>query len=142
MWKETEKHCIDGNKVDDPDVVPEARYSRFGYFLLFFVSWSARPKEIIFRCLHCGGVVAKTKDPEVLEKYKDYSEVMKIKDKNELRVNYKKRDYEMPGNTNVTGDTLAPQSLKSIEWSLVTFIVIIASLVITSIILYLMALVR
>ena len=140
MWKRTEKSCTCGNKIDDPDVVPEAKYTRFGYFILFFVSWSGRPKEIIFRCLHCGGIVAKTKKPEMLEKYKDYSEVMKVKEMNEMKVNYKKSSYEMPANTNVVGDTLAPQSPKSIEWSLVMFIVIIASLLITSIVLYLMTL--
>jgi hypothetical protein len=139
MWKRTEKNCTCGNKIDDPDVVPEARYTRLGYLLLFFISWSARPREIIFRCLHCGGIVARTKDQTELERYKDYSEVMKIKEMSQLKINYKKRDYETPINTNVVGETLAPQSAKSIEWSLVMFLSIIATLIITSVVLFLMS---
>jgi len=83
--------------------------------------------------------VSRTARTAELERYKDYSEVMKIKETSALKINYGKRDYETPDNTNVVGDTLAPQSPRSIEWSLVMLLGIIASLIVTSVVLLLVS---
>ena len=143
MLERVKKSCTCGNTIDDPDVVPEAKYTWWGWILLLFVSYSVRPKEIVFQCMHCGGIAGRTKDPALLEKYKDYSEITHPKDINELKINYKKSSYDTPPGTNITGTTLEPQSAKSLEGSMLTLYIIIGSIVFTALVLFaLLALVK
>lgn len=54
---------------DHPLVVTEARYSAWGWFL-FLVDVTPRPKEIIFRHAQTGEILERSRDPDVLERYR------------------------------------------------------------------------
>ena len=54
---------------DDPLIMPQARYSFWGWFL-FLVDVTPRPKEIVFRNIRTGQVVKRSKDPQVLEQFR------------------------------------------------------------------------
>lgn len=135
MWKRIKKFCTCGNKIDDPDVVPEARYTWNNWLLLIFISYTARPKEIIFRCLHCGGIVERTKDLFIREKYNDNAEILRVRETNKVNIHFGKSDYDIPLDTNVTGKTLEPQTEKSLQGSLITLYLVIGSIVFTAIVL-------
>ena len=53
----------------DPLIMPQARYSFWGWFL-FLVDVTPRPKEIIFRHIRTGQIVKRSKDPQVLEQFR------------------------------------------------------------------------
>ncbi len=143
MWDRKEKSCTCGNKIDDPDVVAEAKYSWNNWLILLFVSYTGHPKEIIFRCLHCGGIVARTRDPEMLEKYNDSAEIISVRENEEVNTNFRKSAYNTPLNTNITGTALAPQSDKSLQGSMMMLYIVIGSIVFTALVLFaLIAVVR
>ncbi|MFQ5569936.1 MAG: DoxX family protein [Rhodothermales bacterium] len=54
---------------DDPMVAAQARYSFWGWFL-FLVDVTPRPREIVFRNIKTGEIVERSRDPEVLDKYR------------------------------------------------------------------------
>ena len=53
----------------DPMVMPQARYSFWGWFL-FLVDVTPRPKEIVFRNIRTGKIIKRSKDPNVLEQFR------------------------------------------------------------------------
>ncbi|MEX0821121.1 MAG: DoxX family protein [Rhodothermales bacterium] len=61
--------CSCGHGVDHPRVTAHARYSMWG--AMYFLSGiTGPPKEIVFSCGDCGEVIAKSHEPEVLERYR------------------------------------------------------------------------
>ena len=62
-------HGPDEYRRDHPLVVTEATYSGWGWFL-FLVDVVPSPKEIIFRHARTGEILERSRDPEVLEKYR------------------------------------------------------------------------
>lgn len=61
--------CSCGHGIDDQRVTAHARYSMWG--AMYFLSGiTGPPKEIVFRCGDCGEVVATTREPEMLERYR------------------------------------------------------------------------
>ena len=53
----------------DPHVTTQARYS-FGGWCLFLLDVTPRPREIVFRDVHSGQVIKRSKDPTVLQQFK------------------------------------------------------------------------
>lgn len=61
--------CSCGNGIDHHRVTAHARYSMWG--AMYFLSGiTGPPKEIVFRCGDCGEVIATTREPEMLERYR------------------------------------------------------------------------
>lgn len=61
--------CSCGHGVEHPRVTAHARYSMWG--AMYFLSGiTGPPKEIVFTCGDCGEVIAKSREPAVLEKYR------------------------------------------------------------------------
>lgn len=61
--------CSCGHDVHHPRVAPHARYNMWG--AMYFLSGiTGPPKEVVYRCGDCGEVVASTREPEVLERYR------------------------------------------------------------------------
>ncbi len=54
---------------EDPSVVALARYSIWGW-ALFLADVTPRPKEIVFRDVHSGNILKRSKDPDVLEQFR------------------------------------------------------------------------
>ena len=53
----------------DPAVVAQARYSIWGW-ALFLADVTPRPREIVFRDVHSGDVLKRSKDPDVLDQFR------------------------------------------------------------------------
>ncbi len=53
----------------DPTVVAQARYSIWGW-ALFLADVTPRPREIVFRDVHSGSVLKRSKDPDVLDQFR------------------------------------------------------------------------
>ena len=53
----------------DPTVVANARYSLWGW-ALFLADVTPRPKEIVFRDVHSGEILKRSKDPTVLDQFR------------------------------------------------------------------------
>lgn len=65
----TQAACSCGHGIDHARVTAHARYSMWG--AMYFLSGiTGPPKEIVYRCGDCGEVVATTREPEVLERYR------------------------------------------------------------------------
>lgn len=63
------KECSCGNDLDHPRVTVEPRYGwTSGFF--FMLGISAPVKEIIFYCDKCGTVMKRSRNPELLERYR------------------------------------------------------------------------
>lgn len=61
--------CSCGNDLNHPRVTVEPRYGwTAGFF--FMLGISAPVKEVVFYCETCGTVMKRTRDPDVLEKYR------------------------------------------------------------------------
>ncbi len=54
---------------NNPTVVTQARYSIWGW-ALFLVDVTPRPKEIVFRDVHSGEILKRSKDPSVLDRFR------------------------------------------------------------------------
>ncbi len=62
------KKCNCGYTIKDNKVIHECVYTGFGW-LLFTIGMSAKPSEVIFKCVNCGVVFSKDKSNETLKKY-------------------------------------------------------------------------
>ncbi len=65
----TFKECACGNGLDDPRIILEPRYGLMSGFF-FMLGISAPVKEIVFYCQDCGTVMKRSRDPELLERYR------------------------------------------------------------------------
>jgi uncharacterized membrane protein YphA (DoxX/SURF4 family) len=65
----TFKECACGNDFDDPRIIMEPRYGLSSGFF-FMLGISAPVKEIVFYCQDCGTVMKRSRDPELLERYR------------------------------------------------------------------------
>jgi uncharacterized membrane protein YphA (DoxX/SURF4 family) len=65
----TFKECACGNDLSDPRVIIEPRYGLTSGFF-FMLGISAPVKEIVFYCQDCGTVMKRSRDPELLERYR------------------------------------------------------------------------
>lgn len=63
------KECACGNDLSDPRVILEPRYGLTSGFF-FMLGISAPVKEIVFYCQDCGTVMKKSRDPELLQRYR------------------------------------------------------------------------
>jgi hypothetical protein len=71
-----EKKCSCGYSVGDPMITAKTKYSKWGWFLLS-LAFSAQPLEVVFQCQKCGEIIDSTDAPEVLEKYRYNSDIIK-----------------------------------------------------------------
>ncbi len=53
----------------DPTVITQARYSIWGW-ALFLADVTPRPKEIVFRDVHSGAILKRSKDPAVIDQFR------------------------------------------------------------------------
>lgn len=61
--------CACGNDLSHPRVTAEPQYGwSAGFF--FMLGVSAPVKEVVFYCEECGTVMKRTRDPEILQKYR------------------------------------------------------------------------
>lgn len=61
--------CACGNDLNDPRVIIEPSYGwTSGFF--FMLGISAPVKEVVFYCQDCGTVMKRSRDPELLERYR------------------------------------------------------------------------
>jgi len=61
--------CECGNDISDPEVIVEPRYGwSSGFF--FMLGISAPVKEVLFYCQDCGTVMKRSKDQELLDRYR------------------------------------------------------------------------
>lgn len=66
---EAESECGCGHDITHPRVRPEVRYGVLG--ALYFVAGITAPvKEVVFRCMECGKVIARSRDRTVREAYR------------------------------------------------------------------------
>ncbi len=70
------KRCSSGHTIDDDMVIARTRYSKIGWFILS-LAYSAQPIEVIFQCQICGEIIEKSKDLEVIEKFRYNSDIIK-----------------------------------------------------------------
>lgn len=64
-----ETTCACGHALSHPRVTAEPHYGwNAGFF--FMLGISAPVKEVVFRCEKCGTVMKRTRDPEILRKYR------------------------------------------------------------------------
>lgn len=63
------KECACGNDLSDPRVILEPRYGLTSGFF-FMLGISAPVKEIVFYCQDCGTVMKRSRDPELLQRYR------------------------------------------------------------------------
>lgn len=68
--------CRCGHDINHPLISVKTRYSTLGYFWLS-LAFSAMPIEVIFQCQQCNEVIARSDDPEFLEKYRYSSDIMR-----------------------------------------------------------------
>lgn len=68
--------CRCGYNRNSPYVSAKTRYSTMGYFWLS-LAFSAKPIEVIFQCQVCNDIIEKSNDPELLEKYRYNSDIIK-----------------------------------------------------------------
>lgn len=61
--------CTCGHGIDHPRVVVEPRYSFFAAFR-FLLGISAPVQEVVYWCEECDTALLRTRDPEVLERYR------------------------------------------------------------------------
>ncbi len=61
--------CSCGHGEDHPRVSPHIRYGMFSA-VYFLVGVTGPPREVVFRCRDCGEIVAKTRKPEALRRYR------------------------------------------------------------------------
>ncbi len=64
----TSQESIDAIK-SNPLIVSQARYSFWGW-ALFLLDVTPRPREIVFRNVHSGQILRRSKDPKVLEQFR------------------------------------------------------------------------
>ena len=64
----TSQESIDSIKAN-PQIVSEARYSIWGW-ALFLIDVTPRPREIVFKDVHSGEVLRRSKDPKVLQQFR------------------------------------------------------------------------
>lgn len=60
--------CACGHTLSHSAVLPEPVYTQWGW-LLFLIGVTAKPLAVVYRCLWCKQVLAKTRDPKVLSKF-------------------------------------------------------------------------
>lgn len=63
------ERCSCGHAIDDPAITVEPKYAMFSG-LRFFLGISAPVKRVDFWCSKCGDVIERSREPEVLEKYR------------------------------------------------------------------------
>jgi len=61
--------CACGNDLNHPRVTVEPKYGLFAP-LFFLIGISAPVKEVVFWCEVCGTVMKRSRDPELLKKYR------------------------------------------------------------------------
>lgn len=60
--------CRCGHTRNDPEVLPEPFYTGWGW-LLFLIGVTAKPLAVLYRCLWCKQVIARTRDPMILSRF-------------------------------------------------------------------------
>lgn len=65
--------CPCGNDIQHPQTTAEPRHS-MGAIFYFLAGISAPVKEVVFWCEECGGVIKRTRDPEVVRKYRYHTQ--------------------------------------------------------------------
>lgn len=68
MQEEKNKKCKCGKTIKDDTIIHECKYTGVGW-LLFSIGLSAKPSEVIFKCINCGEVYLIDKSEETLKKY-------------------------------------------------------------------------
>lgn len=69
VWTTKAETCDCGNDLNHPRVTVEPRYSTWA-LLYFLLGISAPVKEVVFWCETCSTVMKRTRDPDVLRKYR------------------------------------------------------------------------
>jgi len=70
------KICSCGYTIDSPMISIKTRYSKLGWFMLSLF-FSVQPLEVIYQCQQCGTIIDKSRNPEILKKYRYNSDVIK-----------------------------------------------------------------
>jgi hypothetical protein len=60
--------CACGHTANHSAVLPEPAYTQWGW-LLFLIGVTAKPLAVLYRCLWCKQVLARTRDPKVLARF-------------------------------------------------------------------------
>jgi hypothetical protein len=76
MTENDSKRCRCGFTIEDPMITPKARYNKMGYAILS-IAFSAKPVEIIFQCQNCGDILKRSKEYDIIEKFRYNSDIFK-----------------------------------------------------------------
>jgi hypothetical protein len=60
--------CACGHELGHREVLPEPTYTTWAWFV-FLLGATARPRQVLYRCLRCRQVVAMTRAPSVLARF-------------------------------------------------------------------------
>jgi hypothetical protein len=61
--------CKCGYQFNDPQIIHQSTYSKWGWFLLTILGLSAKPKQIKFICSECKEIVLVSSEPDILKKF-------------------------------------------------------------------------
>ena len=64
----TSQEAIDAIKAN-PHIISQARYSFWGW-MLFLIDVTPSPREVVFRDVHTGNILRRSKDPKVLQQFR------------------------------------------------------------------------
>jgi hypothetical protein len=64
----TRARCACGHTRNDPQVLPEPFYTGWGW-LLFLIGVTAKPLAVLYRCLWCKQILARSRDPQILPRF-------------------------------------------------------------------------
>jgi hypothetical protein len=68
--------CSCGHTREHRLVSAKTKYSTSGWLALS-LAFSSKPVEVIFQCQKCGEIIESSRDPELLEKFRYNSDVIK-----------------------------------------------------------------
>jgi hypothetical protein len=68
--------CRCGHTINHQLVSVKTKYSAWGLFWLS-LAFSVKPIEVVYQCQTCGDIIYRSKDPELLERYKYNSDILR-----------------------------------------------------------------